>query len=174
VSLKTVKIEVKLLGPDALPIIGASVEAVLSVAEVDGGIIIPSKVKAVTDSTGIAILNLWPNARGSGASNYNVKASSFKPLLDVVIYVPDVVVVNPISIGTLLNSAPYPTLDASQTALIAVQASAVQSLQSAINAAASAASVDINLPAVAAAYVSSINNVQELRALFLQYMADHP
>jgi hypothetical protein len=169
-TLKTVKVEVKLLGPDSISIVNACVEACLSNYEIDNGVIVPALVKAFTDSTGTVTLNLWPNARGSASSSYSVKATRYAKLLDVVIVVPDVDSSIPIPIEQLINAEPYPTLDASQIALLGVQAAAAaaqQNLDSSVMAA-------IAQSGVAQAYINSINNVQELRTMFMSYIASHP
>ena len=168
-ALKTVTVSVKLIGPDALPLANAQVEATLSAHEVDGGIIVPGKVKAMTNSLGIALLPLWPNSRGSASTKYAVRVVNFPSLFNVVIVVPDSLLTAPIDIQNIINAAPYPPVAASEQALLAAQAAIVQASASATAAAISAEeSKRINIT-LAAAYVSTAENLMSLRTLFINH-----
>jgi hypothetical protein len=70
---------------------GATVVAVLDRTETDGGYVVQSKVKAVTDDTGQCTLALWPNTRGSGQSKYVLFAvdADAKPLFEVYLTMPE-------------------------------------------------------------------------------------
>lgn len=187
-GLKTVLVRVLLNYADSTPAFNVKVDATLSRYELDGNIVVPTKITGRTNLSGEVLLSLWPNARGSGASSYRIEASHGKTFLDVNIVVPDTIDGLPIAIRDIVNAAPFPALDASQQALIVVQAAVVNASAKAVLADASAVKADASavqsaafaqasanaFPGVAAAYVTSINNIQELRTLFLNYIASHP
>lgn len=180
-ALKTVSVEVKLAGPDSKPLVNAQVEATLSGYEIDDGLVLPIKVKGYTNQSGIAYLGLWPNARGIASTHYDIKVLNYPGLLDVAIVVPDTIDGVIVSIYDIINSAPYPLLDASEQALLSVQASvvAINTQVQAAEAAALASLVSLEdaqslMTAVSAAYVSSVSNVQDLRTAFLSYTSSHP
>ena len=51
---------------------GATVRATLDRWETDNGFVVPVGDVAITDTQGLATLNLWPNARGTRESQYNI------------------------------------------------------------------------------------------------------
>lgn len=75
-----VKVNVTVLATDSggNPVADARVTARLSIQDVDPtyGYILPENVTEVTGTDGIAVLALWPNARGSTASHYDFKITN--------------------------------------------------------------------------------------------------
>lgn len=181
-TLKTRKIRVNLTAPNGSPEVGIGLSATLTVAEIDGGMVVPEAVYGSTDATGMALLNLWPNARGVAGSQYRVVAQrGGMLLLNCLITVPDGDASAEIPIESIVNQAPFPPIDAAQQALAAAQGAlapvtaqaAIATVQAGLAAASATAAAD-SFPGIAAAYINSINNVQELRTLFLNYIASHP
>ena len=58
------------------PLAGAVVVATLNSFEIDQGYIAPRASEAVTDATGRAVLNLWPNQSGALASFYKIRITA--------------------------------------------------------------------------------------------------
>jgi hypothetical protein len=54
------------------PVPGATFEAVLSRFEIYEGYVVPARVVATADESGLCTLQLWPNQLGATASGYNV------------------------------------------------------------------------------------------------------
>lgn len=131
VSLKTVPVLVRLTGPNAPFRRGVRVSATLSDYEVDGALVLPSVVSAVTNRSGEAVLRLWPNARGVAASSYHIEVFGVdgEVLLDVVAVVPDGDPDVTILVESIINRAPFPAIDASQQALQAVRAAAADAIE---------------------------------------------
>lgn len=102
------------------PVAGAVFTARLDSTEVYQGFVVPERVQAVANATGIAVLNLWPNALGVAGSLYRVTAvnpDTGRKFLDTTISVPN----SPCNLHEILVQAPYPTLDAAAQALVAAQ-----------------------------------------------------
>jgi hypothetical protein len=181
-TLKTIPVQVELLGPNGAPLVNAKVKATLSTYELDGGIVVPTEVFSLTNRSGIAVLNLWPNARGQASSRYQVTAVVNGELaLDVAIAVPDSAAGVAVPLRLLIDAAPYPLVSASQQALLDLQLAQTgieasrQAAQTAAQEAQAAAQVSLDAyPGIAAAYLDSVTNIQELRTLFLNYIATHP
>jgi hypothetical protein len=102
----------------------------------DHGLVAPPVVNQVVQvgESGRAVLELWPNQRGTEASQYRISAKARKVegqphssvlLWEATITVPDVAEVDLVSI---IDMPPYPPVDASQQALQEVQAAAAQAL----------------------------------------------
>jgi hypothetical protein len=73
----TVNVRVLAVDQGGNPLVGATVSAKLSHQDYDaGGIVVPELIQAATDATGSTTLALWPNARGTAASRYNVKITN--------------------------------------------------------------------------------------------------
>ena len=127
------------------PVAGAVFTARLNSTEIYQGFVVPERVQAVANSSGIAVLNLWPNALGVAGSLYRITAvnpDTGRKFLDTTVSVPN----SPSNLHEILVQAPYPPLDASAQALVAAQgalapvtAQAAAALVSETNAAASAA-----------------------------------
>lgn len=58
-----------------VPVLGALLEARISASDRDSGLVVPAVVRAKTSVTGEAVLELWPNSRGSAGTTYTVKVS---------------------------------------------------------------------------------------------------
>jgi hypothetical protein len=73
-ALPTYKITVKVTDSNGNVVDGALIVVVLDRTEIDvvagDTYVVPAKVTATTDNTGIAIIPLWPNTRGSTESQY--------------------------------------------------------------------------------------------------------
>lgn len=102
------------------PVAGAVFTARLDSTEVYQGFVVPERVQVVANASGIAVLNLWPNALGVAGSLYRVTAvnpDTGRKFLDTTISVPN----SPCNLHEILVQGPYPTLDAAAQALVAAQ-----------------------------------------------------
>lgn len=120
------------------PVAGAVFTARLDSTEVYQGFVVPERVQAVANASGIAVLNLWPNALGVAGSLYRVTAvnpDTGRKFLDTTISVPN----SPCNLHEILVQAPYPTLDAAAQALVATQGALVSATAQAASATAQAA-----------------------------------
>lgn len=123
-TLKTVTVAGQIYNPDGTPAAGVEGYATLNQPETDNGIVIPTSTFIKADADGKFSIQLWPNARGSGQSQYIVKAYTRRAsVLNLVIMVPDVDV--PVSIMDVAITPPYPPIDQSLQALLNAQEAAV-------------------------------------------------
>lgn len=123
-TLKTVTVTGQIYNPDGTPAAGVEGYATLNRPETDNGIVIPTSTFIKADADGRFSIQLWPNARGSGQSQYIVKAYTRRAsVLNLVIMVPDVDV--PVVITDIAIAQPYPPIDQSLQALLDVQAASV-------------------------------------------------
>lgn len=123
-TLKTVTVTGQIYNPDGTPAAGVEGYATLNQPETDNGIVIPTSTFIKADADGRFSVQLWPNARGSGQSQYIVRAYTRRAsVLNLVIMVPDVDV--PVSIMDVAITPPYPPIDQSLQALLNAQESAV-------------------------------------------------
>lgn len=75
-TIPTVAVSIILHEQDGSPIEGAEIEAKLETLEKYQGFVVPDLVEGiVTDATGTAVLNLFPNELGSESSEYRFKIS---------------------------------------------------------------------------------------------------
>ena len=190
-SLKTIPVIVALTDPHGSPVEGARIVAQL-VTSADGipafdvdvatGVVVPSRVVATTAETGVATLNLWPNELGSYATAYIIEAScGARTLLQTTISVPDMDPVAATHIENLIQVPPFPSVDASQQALAAVQAATAFVVANADASAASALAaqgsatdaVDAQAGAEIAAVAATTRSQEaELSSLGAQQAAD--
>ena len=104
--------------------IAAKVSFKLTTQEILNGIIVGASPDYVIcdASTGIGVINLFPNALGSNGSQYTVKAvdsvTGRKLLPETLCTIPD----SPCYLDLILNQEAFPTLDASSVALAGAQA----------------------------------------------------
>ncbi|MBK1780552.1 hypothetical protein JHL22_04920 [Advenella sp. WQ 585] len=123
-TLKTVTVTGQIYNPDGTPAAGVEGYATLNRPETDNGIVIPTSTFIKADADGKFSIQLWPNARGSGQSQYIVRAYTRRAsVLNLVIVVPDVDV--PVVITDIAIAQPYPPIDQSLQALLDVQAASV-------------------------------------------------
>ena len=119
----TQPVTVRFFDQDGTPI-AARVSFKLTCQEVYQGIIVAAQPDYVTcdATTGIGVINLFPNALGANSSQYTVKAvdsvTGRKVLVETLCTVPD----SPCYLDLILNQDPFPTVDAAGVALIAAQA----------------------------------------------------
>lgn len=73
-TLKTVPVTGILYNADGSVVAGATVSALLTVLDTDGGVTVPSLVSTTSDINGAFTLRLWPNTRGINGSQYRVRA----------------------------------------------------------------------------------------------------
>lgn len=71
-AITTVAVTCTAFGQDGNPIAGAIFKATLDKVEIYEGMVVPQVTTATTNSSGIAILNLWPNELGIRGSSYFV------------------------------------------------------------------------------------------------------
>jgi hypothetical protein len=96
----------------------------------DHGIIVPQDYAFTIPESGEVEIDLWPNARGTNSSRYNVtitrrSGNAVTTLWDVKATVPES---GPVNLRSIIDMPPYPPVDASQQALQEVQAAAAQAL----------------------------------------------
>jgi len=139
-SLITRLVRVNLDSADSVALAGVTVEATLTVPEVDGLMVVPTSISGVTDSNGSCLLNLWPNERGVNGSQYRIKArqQSGTLILSTLCTVPDGDVLVEVPLYTIITDPPYPAVDAALQAVINAQAQADLAATSAGAAATSA------------------------------------
>ena len=119
-TLPTVSVTFTAHDQNGNPVANAPVQAKLDKTEIYQGFIAPEQVEATTNSNGVAILNLWPNALGTAGSKYRIRAwnpDTQAKFLDVTVVIPN----SNCSLEQALVQAPFPSVDASQQALIAAQ-----------------------------------------------------
>ena len=122
-TLKTRKIRINATNPDGTPAASAALQAELTSYEVDGGVIVPTLVRGQTDSTGTALIELWPNDRGTAGSQYRVKATkSGALLLNVLCTVPDGVYATEVLLESIITAIAPATVDDAQLAVLQAQA----------------------------------------------------
>jgi len=122
--MKLVNITGRVLNPDLTPVPHAIGKAVLTSYEVDGGVIVPSVVDITADENGHFAVELWPNGRGSGGSQYIVKLyNGLVTVFNARIFVPDVDV--SVDLSTIVISSPYPPVNQSLRVLLENQESQV-------------------------------------------------
>ena len=74
------------------PVVGGRITARLDKTETYNGFVVPEEVSATTDASGVAVLQLWPNALGVAGSLYRVRAwnpDTGRKFLDTTISVPN-------------------------------------------------------------------------------------
>lgn len=134
------------------PAAGARVVFRLTVSEIYDGFVAPELVEATADAAGQCVVQLFPNALGSQASQYEVRAwneDDGAKILDAFCSVPD----TPCLLHEIVNLEPYPAVDQALQALISAQAalSSVTAQRVLAEAAASTAQVDADAAQSAAA-----------------------
>lgn len=118
------------------PAAGAKVYAELSRYDLDGGMVLPATAMAVADPGGKYVIELWPNERGSGSSQYRITIQGAGTLVvSLTAVVPDGD--GPVPLEAIINQAPYPPLDQAQAAVLQAQKWAVEASSSAGKALAS-------------------------------------
>jgi hypothetical protein len=119
--IPTVAVTVTAFDQNGNPVSGGRVQAELDRTEIYNGFIAPECIEGVTDADGVCVLQLWPNALGSKGSSYHVRA--YNPdtglkYLNTTAVVPN----NACRLEQIIVAQPFPPIDASGQALIAVQA----------------------------------------------------
>lgn len=141
----TVAVTVKLFDQAGAPYVGVPVRAKLDINEVYLGFVIADEVESLSDATGSAVLQLFPNAPapvglGTQGSVYRFRATiPGGRRLDVTAQVPN----NNCTLDAIADLNPAPAPDAAAAALAGAQAAAgaagVSAGAAAANAAATAA-----------------------------------
>ena len=122
-TLKTRKIRINLDGPSGTAIDFAAISAELTDYETDGLLIVPTMVRGQTDATGTALLELWPNDRGTAGSQYRITATkSGALLLNVLATVPDGDSATEIPLHTIITAQAPATVSDAQLAVLQAQA----------------------------------------------------
>ncbi len=73
--LTTTPVTFELFTPLGDPASGVRVTCTLSSMQVDSGMVVRSTASGTTNSSGVLVLDLWPNTRGDGSSYYAVRHS---------------------------------------------------------------------------------------------------
>lgn len=74
-TLQTRAVTCTITDQDGAPVAGASVRFRLSAPDLDGAVVVPVQNYTVTtDDDGVAVADVWPNARGETGSYYRVTA----------------------------------------------------------------------------------------------------
>ena len=119
--IPTVAVTVTAFDQNGNPVSGGRVQAYLDRTEIYNGLILPERTEGVINDAGVCVLQLWPNALGVNGSSYLVRA--YNPdtglkYLDTKAVVPN----NACRLEEIVVAEPFPSIDASGQALIAVQA----------------------------------------------------
>lgn len=113
---------------------GTRISATLNRSELYAGFVVASQVTAITDATGTAILNLFPNQLGTQGSQYTVKiVTPNGKTLNLLATVPNA----PCNLSSIASLPAYPGKPDSQIAIDAAITAAGQASTSAAAAAAS-------------------------------------
>jgi len=91
-ALVTVNVTATINDQAGAPVAGAKIVVKLDREEVDGGYVVPKLQEFTTDASGVAVMALWPNARGSTESTYLVRAyhpTTGRRILEVTAVVPE-------------------------------------------------------------------------------------
>lgn len=73
-TLPTVPVTCSAQDQSGAPLASGKFEARLDRLEFFDGFVVPSVVTGYADAQGVCVLDLWPNALGSGTSTYRVRA----------------------------------------------------------------------------------------------------
>lgn len=71
-SLPVVNVTARIHDQEGAPVQGARIVMRLSTVERYAGLVVPAETTAVTDASGVAVLQVWPNALGTQGSEYVV------------------------------------------------------------------------------------------------------
>jgi len=127
-ALPTYNITVKVTDSNGNVVEGALIVVVLDRTEIDvvagDTYVVPAKVTATTDSTGISIIPLWPNTRGSTESQYRFIARN--PSTGITYFdIMGTVTEKNANLVDIAQIPPYPGMSDGQAAVnIAVKAAA--------------------------------------------------
>ena len=119
------------------PVAGGAFRAKLDRTEIYNGFVVPEVIEGTADANGVCVLNLWPNALGVNSSSYRIRAwnpDTGAKYLDAQAVVPN----SDCLLQNIIQVEPFPPLDQTQQALIAVQASVAEAYSSANDASSSA------------------------------------
>lgn len=120
-STATVPVTYRAIDQNGNAVAYSVVTAKLDKTDIDAGFVAPEIVTVTADATGLAVLNLWPNAAGVNASRYKVKATNpdtNRTFLNVYISVPETAC----DLHSIIVDEPLPETDSAQQALIGAQA----------------------------------------------------
>jgi hypothetical protein len=166
-SLTTCAVTFRIFQDDGTPDVGATVSAILNQYEVYNGYIVPDLVTGTTNSSGIAVLNLWPNVLGSTGSVYTFRViGSNGKKITTTAMVPNQAAVNATDIAGLpaqgsQTDAQY-SLAISQTYAGQASGSATAAAASATSAATSAAASAASAASVASAGTVAASTITEI------------
>ena len=136
-SIPTVAVTCTAYDQNGNAVAGGTFRARLNSTEIYNGFVVPEQVVGVADASGVCVLQLWPNALGVAGSAYRITAvnpDTGQKYLDTTAVVPN----SACNLHQIIVAAPYPTVDASQQALVAAQAALAPVTAQAAAAAASA------------------------------------
>jgi hypothetical protein len=90
--IKTVNVTVIVNDQNGLAVSGALISARLDSPEISSGYVLPHKVDAVANASGVAVLALWPNQLGATQSQYEIKIKNPKTqkTTQLVATIPDI------------------------------------------------------------------------------------
>lgn len=167
-SLVTTSVKFTLHIASGVPPAGLTVRAALTVADMDGGVVVDlPAASGITDSAGACTLALWPNSRGVAGSQYNVGVyqDSVALIHSFLITVPESGSV--VLAESIINQAPYPTVDAAQIAITTAQAAVVdaQSYAAAADASAIAAAASAGTASTAATTATTQAGIATAKAV---------
>lgn len=119
--IPTVAVSLVAVDQNGNPVAGARVTAVLDRTDIDDGFVVPEKVEAFADASGLCVLNLWPNALGLMGSTYRVTATNpdtGKRFLNALALVPNA----PCLLSDILVDEPPVGFDYATQVLLGAQA----------------------------------------------------
>lgn len=167
-SLVTSAVKFTLHVASGVPPAGLTVRAALTVADMDGGVVVDlPAATGITDALGQCTLNLWPNSRGVAGSQYTVGVyQDARELIHAfLITVPESGSV--VLAESIINQAPYPTVDAAQIAITTAQAAVVdaQGYAAAADASAIAAAASAGTASTAATTATTQAGIATAKAV---------
>jgi len=118
-SVPTVAVVVTVAESNGAAISNAQITATLDTVAVYNGFVVPATVTALTNASGVATLQLWPNALGETSSRYRVTAlhpTTGLRVIDVTVYVPN----NACALQDIMTT-PYPAVEQSEASYLAAQ-----------------------------------------------------
>lgn len=126
-TLKTRPVTGTVYDPEGNPLAGISIYAELTPRfDTDDSIIVPRSYQTTADTQGNYTINLWPNARGVNGTQYKISILYYSSQVSsFLISVPDGDPGTPVPMSSIINSPPYPPVNAAQQAVAQAQAAAL-------------------------------------------------
>ena len=147
-TITTVPVTCRALRPDGTPIAGGTIRFLLSEPDTENGVVVPREVGYTTDSTGMAVAQLWPNSKGGAGTTYRVLVND--PLGGITSLGTATVPNSACNLWQIIDLGPPTTVDAATLAKLAAQQAAAEASASATAAHADRVQADSDATATAA------------------------